>query len=147
MKHIRACLAALALIAAPVAALAQSFPQTMPPQTVYGRLGTVPGPGQAIPLTTLGSLIGGGGGIPAGPADSALGNFSGATAAPIYTLVPSCSTASSALTYSTATHTFGCNSITGGGGLPSIVTGSSLWSPVLGGMDSAPRTSFLFDRD
>src|SRR5262249_14266354 len=58
------------------------------------------------------------GDLPTGGADRILGNFSGATAAPTYGALLSCSTASSALTYNTATHAFGCNSITGGGGTP-----------------------------
>lgn len=49
----RAVLAALALIAAPAAAIAQSFPITLPPGSLYGRLGITPGPGQAIPISQI----------------------------------------------------------------------------------------------
>lgn len=51
----RTILAALALLLAPLAALAQvpNYPQTLPQNTVVGRLGTGAGPSQAIPFTTL----------------------------------------------------------------------------------------------
>lgn len=49
-------------------------------------------------------------------ADQVLGNFSGVTANIAGLTLTNCSTGSSAMTYSTATHLFGCNSITGGTG-------------------------------
>jgi hypothetical protein len=45
-------------------------------------------------------------------ADRVLGNFSGSAAAPTPQVMPSCSGASSALTYNTSTHALGCGSIT-----------------------------------
>ena len=47
-------------------------------------------------------------------ADTLLMNASGGTASPTAVAPGSCSTASSALTYNTSTHAFGCNSISGG---------------------------------
>lgn len=56
MKHlIRAAIAALLLVAAP--AFAQQFPISLPASSVYGRLGITPGPGQAIPFTTLKGIL------------------------------------------------------------------------------------------
>lgn len=49
-------LAILALLAS-FSAAAQTFPQTLPPNTVYGRLGVSAGPGQAIPFATLSSQL------------------------------------------------------------------------------------------
>src|SRR5262245_49143511 len=47
-------LGAASTVLTPTAAYAQQFPQTMPGNTVYGRLGgSTAGPGQAIPLTRL----------------------------------------------------------------------------------------------
>jgi hypothetical protein len=43
----------VAALAFSSAALAQSFPMTLGPDTVYGRLGAGTGPGQAIPFATL----------------------------------------------------------------------------------------------
>jgi len=37
--------------------MAQQFPWTLPPDTVYGRLGIGPGPGQAIPLSLIQHLV------------------------------------------------------------------------------------------
>lgn len=52
MKHaIRALGLVLALL--PALAEAQQFPSTFPPNTLYGRLGVGPGPGQAIPINRL----------------------------------------------------------------------------------------------
>jgi hypothetical protein len=48
-------------------------------------------------------------------ADNVLGNFSGAPAAPGQGQLPSCSGGSSALTYNTGTHVWGCNSISASG--------------------------------
>ncbi len=47
------------LVALAGQAMAQSFPQTLPPSTVYGRLGISAGPGQAIPFATLGAQLSG----------------------------------------------------------------------------------------
>ncbi len=47
------------LIALATQAMAQSFPQTLPAQTVYGRLGVSAGPGQAIPFATLNAQLSG----------------------------------------------------------------------------------------
>jgi len=41
----------------PVLVSAQQFPLTLPPDTVYGRLGIGPGPGQAIPLSLIQHLV------------------------------------------------------------------------------------------
>jgi hypothetical protein len=51
-------------------------------------------------------------------ADTLVLNATGGTAAPTAVAVPSCSTASSALTYNTTTHALGCNTISGGAGSP-----------------------------
>lgn len=51
-KIIFALLAAL-LPAVAVAQSSPQFPQTMPANTVYGRLGVSPGPGQPVPVTSL----------------------------------------------------------------------------------------------
>jgi hypothetical protein len=47
--------------------------------------------------------------------DTVVANASGSTAAPTAVAVGSCSAASSALTYNTTTHAFGCNTISGSG--------------------------------
>lgn len=62
---IRRVIAALMLLLAGTVATAQvPFPQTLPANTVYGRLGIGPGPGQAIPFLTLGNqLFGGNAGV------------------------------------------------------------------------------------
>ena len=60
----------------------------------------------------------------------------GATADPSFIVVPSCSTGSSALTYNTTTHAYGCNSITRSGSC-SIAT--------LGLCDPASFVTFLDD--
>lgn len=53
-------LGALALLSLPIlVALAQVNPQNMPSNTLYGRLGIGPGPGQAIPLTTIAQNLNG----------------------------------------------------------------------------------------
>lgn len=51
MRRIALPFACLVALAGQVAA--QPFPQTLPANTVYGRLGIGPGPGQAIPFATL----------------------------------------------------------------------------------------------
>lgn len=53
--------------------------------------------------------------LPVMAADTVLGNFSGTSNYPIAASLSSCSTASSALTYDTTAHAFGCNTISGGG--------------------------------
>lgn len=53
MKHLRALAFALGLIATPVAAQVPNWPQTLPANTVVGRLGVGPGPAQAIPFATF----------------------------------------------------------------------------------------------
>jgi hypothetical protein len=49
----------LSLVLLPALASAQSFPQTLGPNTVIGRLGVDPGPAQSIPFARLLSAIGG----------------------------------------------------------------------------------------
>lgn len=56
-------------------------------------------------------------------ADNLLGNFTGGSAAPIAGALTSCSTGSSALTYNTSTHAFGCNTISGSGTVNSGTAG------------------------
>lgn len=58
MKHIRALGFALGLLPAIAAAQVQNYPQTLPPNTVVGRLGNGAGPSQPIPFTTLRPLLG-----------------------------------------------------------------------------------------
>ena len=55
--------------------------------------------------------------LPTMPADTLLGNFSGTAGQyPVASgAISSCSSASSALTYNTSTHAFGCNTISGSG--------------------------------
>lgn len=48
-------------------------------------------------------------------ADTVVANASGSTASPTAVSIGSCSAASSALTYNTSTHAFGCNTISGSG--------------------------------
>lgn len=56
---IRRVIAALILLLSATAAAAQvPFPQTLPANTVYGRLGISAGPGQAIPFGTLSGRLG-----------------------------------------------------------------------------------------
>lgn len=57
-------------------------------------------------------------------ADAAVVYTGGSSADPTAIAIGSCSTASSALTYSTSSHTFGCNSITAGAA-PSVATAAS----------------------
>lgn len=57
-------------------------------------------------ITTSGTI-----GLATIAADNALVNASGSTAVPIATAIGSCSGGSSALTYNTTTHAFGCNTI------------------------------------
>lgn len=60
-------------------------------------------------------------------ADSLLGNPTGISATPTSMALLSCSTGSSALTYNTSTHVFGCNTITGGTGtVTSVATNNGL---------------------
>ncbi len=63
--------------------------------------------GTGLPLAGLASQA----------ADTLVANATGGSAAPTAVTIGSCSTASSALTYNTSTHAFGCNSISGGGSL------------------------------
>lgn len=56
-------------------------------------------------------------------ADNILGNFTGGSAAPIAGALVNCS---NALTYSTTTHTFGCNASAGTGTVTSVVAGTGL---------------------
>lgn len=53
MQKLRACLLAALLSLTATPAFAQNFPQTLPTNTVYGRVGTGSGPGQAIPFAVL----------------------------------------------------------------------------------------------
>lgn len=53
--------------------------------------------------------------LPVMAVDTVLGNFSGAANYPIAGALSSCSAASSAVTYNTTTHAFGCNTISGSG--------------------------------
>lgn len=76
---------------------------------VYAPRSIATGDLPAIPLSGLATQA----------ADTVVANASGSTAAPTAVTIGSCSTATSALTYNTTTHAFGCNSITGG---------SSAWS-------------------
>lgn len=73
------------------------------------------------PITSSGSLA-----LAAIAADYVLGNFTGGSAAPTGGALTSCSTGSSALTYNTSTHAFGCNSSLGAGTVTSIVAGTGL---------------------
>lgn len=57
MKIFRPIAFALALWPALAAAQVPNFPQTLPPNTVVGRLGVGPGPSQAIPFSVLNSQI------------------------------------------------------------------------------------------
>jgi len=90
-------------------AFAQSnFPQTLPPNTVVGRLGIGPGPAQAIPFSTFGQNI-----LPPQAANTLLGNATGSTGVPTGVPVPNCGGLANALKWTAATG-FGCNSISGG---------------------------------
>lgn len=71
-------------------------------------------------------------GLAAIAADNALVNSTGSSGVPVATALTSCSSGSSALTYNTSTHAFGCNSITGGVTFPAtgdIVISNSTSSP------------------
>lgn len=69
--------------------------------------------GTASPITTSGSFTYS---LAAISADNLLANSTGSSAAPIATPIGSCSGATSALTYNTSTHAFGCNTISPGTG-------------------------------
>jgi len=56
-------------------------------------------------------------------ADTVLLNDTGSAASPAAVSVPSCSAASSALTYNTTTHALGCNSIAGAGSARTLISG------------------------
>lgn len=71
-------------------------------------------------------------------ANALLGNPTGSTALPQAMALTSCSTASSALTYNTTSHAFGCNSISGGGG--SSATDIRTYGAVCGG-SGVPATN------
>lgn len=58
MKHIRTLAFALGLLPAIAVAQVPSYPQTLPANTVVGRLGIGPGPSQAIPFSTLQTRLG-----------------------------------------------------------------------------------------
>lgn len=79
----------------------------------------------AATLTSHGILLGEGtgavGGVGSGSTADSVPLWGGAGSDPTAAAVGSCSGASSALTYNTSTHAFGCNTISGGGG--SIGTG------------------------
>jgi hypothetical protein len=72
-----------------------------------------------IPLTALATQA----------ADTALVNASGSAASPTAVAIGSCSTVSSALTYNTTTHAFGCNNIAGSGTVNSGTSGQIAWYP------------------
>lgn len=58
MKQLRAAIfSAILVIAGVTQAIGQSFPLTMPANTVYGRLGVSTGPGSAIPLSVLSGVL------------------------------------------------------------------------------------------
>lgn len=61
--------------------------------------------------------------LPVVPSDGVMGNFTGATNYPKWAVLPSCSAASSAVTYNTTTHAFGCNTISGSGTVNSGTSG------------------------
>lgn len=67
--------------------------------------------------------------LPAAPVYSLLGNDTGSVGVPAYismdTLFGSCSGASNALTYSTSTHAFGCNTISAGSAAWSALTNAT----------------------
>lgn len=78
MRNALVALPLVASLIAPAAAQVQSFPQTLPANTVVGRLGIGPGPSQAIPIATLLSTLGAAGRIGLGikfisPLDKAYG--------------------------------------------------------------------------
>jgi hypothetical protein len=58
MTKLKAAIAGIISLVATTAALAQTFPQTLPPNTVVGRTGISSGPAQAIPFTTLRNQLG-----------------------------------------------------------------------------------------
>lgn len=57
MNKLRALAFAAALLPATAAAQVPQYPQTLPPNTVVGRLGSGSGPAQAIPFATLSSRL------------------------------------------------------------------------------------------
>lgn len=76
MKRIlRAIAFAAALLPGIAAAQVPQYPQTLPPGTVIGRLGTIPGPSQAIPFSVLFSQFQVQAGAVTGPGASTVGDF------------------------------------------------------------------------
>lgn len=66
--------------------------------------------------------------LPTMAADTLLGNFTGTAGQyPVAGALTSCSTASSAVTYNTTTHAFGCNSISGSGTVNSGTAGNGAY--------------------
>lgn len=76
IKNLSLVVLALGLIAAPAAAQVPNFPQTLPANTVVGRLGIGPGPAQAIPFATFQKFLSTAGQnlVYAGPASGGTGS-------------------------------------------------------------------------
>ena len=64
--------------------------------------------------------------LPQLTADSVYQNETGSTAAPTAVAIPSCSAGTSALTYNTTTHAWGCNTISGGVTSVNTLTGAAV---------------------
>ena len=80
MKRLNHFISALLLVTSlwPSVTVAQAPPATMPPSSVYGRLGAgQPGPGQAIPFAVLTAQLAGNGSFPAASFNSVWPTFSG----------------------------------------------------------------------
>lgn len=68
MKQLRAIAYALGLLPAIAAAQVPNYPQTLPANSIVGRLGIGPGPSQAIPFSVLASQLSNFGNFVIGPA-------------------------------------------------------------------------------